>query len=145
MPPTNDFSDGLIWYGTRKVDIYIPSAPGGNGTASSYAGATKLGTFTLENFQLSRNSYKVNQYTEVRKPRKSYATEDFAEGSATAQIDDPAQELQIGYGFTVKLDNNTAESFWVTSPDHPESQGEYRKQSIRFQKLVAIAGPPLTQ
>jgi hypothetical protein len=138
------FGDGIVWYGTRRVDTYTPTVPGGSGTASSYAGAAKKGTFVCENFQLTRPSYKVNQYDELRQPRKSFGVADFVEGSLTAIIDDPSLEWQIGDGFTVKPDNTNSESFWVTSVDHPESQGEYRKQSVRFQKLVSIAGPPIT-
>ena len=139
-----NFSDGVIYYGTRHVDLYTPTTPGGSGTASSYAGATLKGTFVCENFQATRGSYKVNQYDEIRQPRRSYAMADFVEGSLTAILDNPALEWQIGDGFTVKLDNTNAESFWVTSVDHPESQGEYRKQSVRFQKIVSITGPALT-
>jgi hypothetical protein len=139
------FSDGAIPFGTRKIDVYPATAPGANGQASSYAGAVKKGTYTCEALSPDRPARVVRQYSEVNQPQGAFATDDFDTVSTTVQVSDVTKPIARYDGFTVKLDNNTVESWWATNVSTPEQQGEYRKQTVNWQKLVSIAGPPLTQ
>lgn len=137
------FSDGSIPFGTRHIDVYAAIAPAGNGSPSSFSGVKKA-TYVLESFSVERPSRVVRQYNEVNQPQASFATDDFNTVSVTLQVANVSLPVALYDAFTVKQDGATAESWWATSVSTPESQGEYRKQTVQFQKLVAIAGPALT-
>lgn len=139
------FSDGSIPYGTRHIDFYPQTAPAANGQPSSYAGAVKKGTFTCENCEVSRPSFRVKQYNEVRKPSGQFAIDDFDGGSCVVQIYDVNVQIHRYDAFQITFDSIIgAESFWVASVSAPEGQGEYRKQNVTFEKLVSVAGPTAT-
>ena len=77
-------------------------------------------------------------------PSGAFATTDFVTASAVAQVSDVSKPIALYDAFTIKPDGVNAISFWVTNVGTPEQQGEYRKQNVSLQKLVSIAGPPLT-
>jgi hypothetical protein len=138
------FSDGSIPFGTRHIDVYSPIAAGVNGTPSSYAAAPKKGTYVCEGFSPDDPSRVVRQYNEVNQPQAAFATDDFQTASTVVQVSDVTKPIAKYDAFTIKQDGSTSTSWWATNVSTPESQGEYRKQNVTWQKLVSIAGPPLT-
>ena len=143
----SQFNDNAVWYGTRKIDFYPQVVPGAPGTASSYAGSAKKSTNVCENCEATDTAYSQNQYNETRQPSGGFDVQDFKEGSCTVQVADVTKLIVVTDGFTIKFDNTNQESYRVISAGAPESQGEFRKQSIRFKKIYnIIAGnlPPLT-
>lgn len=129
------FNDGGCPANTRKVSIYITNGASDASGASTWG--TAKGIYVLENFDPVRPSYVDKRYDQSRNPSGAIGTDDFVEGSATAQLQYAATvELDCGDAFTTHRNgNNAVESFVVINVDSPETQGQIRKQTFRYQKL----------
>lgn len=131
------WNDNAVPYASRKVDLYSMASGGTSGSASVWT--TKKGTYAAENISVNRPQFVGKRYSEVRAPNGAFGTDDFVEGSATLQYADGSAKAAIpGDGFNVTFDTTIGgENFVVTSAGHAESQGDFKKQNITFQKLIA--------
>ncbi len=117
-----DFNDGAIPYGSRLVTMF--------------RAAVNLGTYVLENVTVNRPSHMIKRYNQIRQPNGSVGIDDFVEASAVAQLATITSTLlRNGDTFSDTFDAALgAETFIVAGADQPESQGEYKKQSLKFIK-----------
>jgi hypothetical protein len=139
-----NYNDGSIPYGSRVVAFKRVATGGGSGATTTWSALTNAAAVVLENISVKRSGLVNKVYNEVKAPSKSYGVEDFAEGSAVAQLaKDPVTNttvaLEFGDAFTTTFDFSIgAESFVITSIDQGEEQGMYKKQSISFMKLINL-------
>lgn len=132
----NQYNDSSIPYGSRQVNFKRISAGGGSGQTTTF-GTALASAVVMENISVSRKLREGSRYDEVGKPNGSWGVQDFAEGSAVAQLATGASSyLQEGDGFATTFDSVLgSESFVLTGVDTPEEQLGYKKQSLRFKKL----------
>lgn len=142
----NKFNDGGAPANARKVSIYSVSGADAS-NCSQYA--TPKGIYVLENATFHRPNYVSKRYDETRAPNGAVGTDDFVEGSATAQrAFGGTVELDTGDAFTTARNGSTGpvyEAFVIVDVDSPETQGEIQKQGIRYQKLCntpSVNWPP---
>lgn len=116
------YNDGSIPYGAR-LETFSRSGSG-------------IGSYVLENVTIKRKSKLISRYDELGAPDGSVGVFDFDEGSAVAQLaTSGSTPLRRGDTFTDTFDAGTgAEKWFVTEVDQPESQNEYKKQSVNFRK-----------
>lgn len=118
----SNYVDNSVPYGSRVLTV-------------SRLGVSQ-GDYVAEQISLSRPANVIKRYDQVRNPNGAVGQEDFVTGSATLQLaTSSSKQLRVGDTFPATFDDITgSETFWLTSVDQPESQGDYKKQSVQFQK-----------
>lgn len=116
------YNDGNIPYGSRLETMN--------------RGGSSLGSYVLENVTINRKSKIIKRMDELGGPNGSVGVPDFDEGSAVAQLATSSTTiLQRGDKFTDTFDAVTGAETWiVTECDQPETQNDYKKQSLKFIK-----------
>lgn len=112
------------------------SVPYGSRTVTFSRAAVSLGSYVAEQISVNRPANVLKRKNEVGNPNGAVGQEDFVTGSATVQLaDSTSKQLRVGDTFPAIFDTDLgSENYWITSADQPESQSDYKKQSVQFQK-----------
>src|SRR5262249_11878905 len=98
---SQQYNDGSIPYGSRVVAFKRVNSRGGSGATTTWAALTNAAIVVLENISVKRSGNVGKRYNEVRAPNGSFGQEDFAEGTAVAQLaKDPVTNTTVGLQFS---------------------------------------------
>ncbi len=130
MPnPTNPaYNDGSIPFGSRVETFYRGGKPGVG---------TSLGTYVFETNTPARPTNIIKRKDQNGAPNGSVGQQDFATLSGTVQLaTSSSSPLEPGDMFADTFDSAIgSETFVITEVSSPESQSDYKKQSISCLKV----------
>lgn len=129
------YNDGSVPYGSRVEAVSRPATlPGGSNPRGTFSNVS----YVFENITVNRPTFIIKRYDEARNPSASVGIDDFVEGSAVVQLaTSSTKELAAGDTFSDTFDQGLgAENFIIHSVDQTLTQGDYRKQPIRFIKKL---------
>lgn len=133
LPNAPAYNDGSIPYGVTTPAGVVRAWAISRVVSGT---PTVLGTYIVEASSLSRPANIVRRKNQVNEPTGSIGQNDFPTGTATVQIATTSASYLIpGDYFSDTFSTEIgAESFIVTHADQPETQADYKKQTLQFIK-----------